>query len=132
MSPPLPSASSIPLKSSPLEKGALVWAALATLIPIVFGVLLVTRPASLLSSGTTVLDVMRGMGLRNFAFSLVLAVALLTQPRRVTAFLLAARGLTEWADALSGVFEAPILVPIIGGLGDLLFSFVLYRSQRER
>ena len=132
MSAPLPPTSSAPLKSSNLEKVALFWAALATLIPVVFGVLLVTKPASLLAPGTTVLDVMRGMGLRNFAFSLVLAVALLTQPRRVPAFLLAARGLTEWADALSGVFEAPTLVPVIGGLGDLLFAYVLYRSQRER
>ena len=132
MSSSLPPTASAAPKSSLLEKVALVWAALAALIPVIFGVLLLTRPASLLAPGSTVLDVMRGMGLRNFAFSLVLAVAVLTQPRRVPAFLLAARGLTEWADALSGVFEAPILVPVIGGLGDLLFSYVLYRSQRER
>jgi hypothetical protein len=131
MSQPFPQPSSS-MTSSTLDKLALVWAALATLIPVVFGVILVRNPGSLLAPGITVLDVMRGMGLRNFAFSLVLAVALLTQPRRVAAFLLAARGLTEWADALSGVFEAPVLVPVIGGLGDLLFAYVLYKSQRER
>jgi len=46
-------------------------------------------------------------------------VALITQPKRVVAFLLIGRGLTELADGLSGIFVASggaAIGPYIGGL----------------
>lgn len=118
-------------RTSILVKVAIVWAAIATLVPSVIGVLMVQDPASLTTPGTTVADTFAALAYRNFAFSAVLALALLTQPRRVIAFLLAARGLTEWGDAFSGVFVArdAWLMPTLGGLGDLLFAWVLYRSD---
>lgn len=107
----------------------MLWAALATLIPAVISVLLLTNSTPLIVSGTQVVDVVRTIGYRNIGFSLVLAVALFTQPKRVVAFLLMARGLTEWGDALGGIFTAPTAVPCIGGLGDLLVGFYFLRKS---
>jgi hypothetical protein len=122
-----------PTKTSILTKVAIVWAAIAALVPTVIGVIMLRTPQRVMTPGTTVAETFATMAYRNFGFSAVLALALFTQPRNVVAFLLLARGLTEWADGLSGVFIArdAWLMPAIGGLGDLVFAYVLYRSQRR-
>jgi hypothetical protein len=122
--------SSPPSSSSALTKVAFVWAALAALIPAAVSVVLLTNPGPLIKPGAQLVDLIRVVGYRNIGYSLVLAVALFTQPSRVIAFLLFARGLTELGDGLSGVFSAPGPVPYIGGLGDILIGYYFLRRAK--
>ena len=113
------------------HKFALVWTALVTVIPTIFGIIMLIDATPISTPGTTVVDVFHAMAFRNFAFSAVLAFALFTQPKRVVAVLLVARGLTEWADALSGIFAASpgaSVAPWLGGLGDLIIGIYFYRK----
>src|SRR5438045_9310800 len=110
-----------PVTKKPLlYKVGLAWAGLATIIPAVISVFLITNPGKVMTPGVQVEQVMRGMGYRNIAFSLVLAAAIFTQPGRVIGFVLAARGLTELADGLSGIFVqgGNGFVPFLGPAGD--------------
>ena len=133
MSEPAPSSPTSPGPSVALRRFALGWAALAAIVPTIFGTVMLLKPERLIAPGTTVAQTFATLAYRNFAFSAVLAFAVLTQPRQVVAFLLAARGLTELVDGLSGVFIArdAWLMPAIGGLCDLAFAWVLYRSDRR-
>ena len=120
------------MKNPWLHRFALVWTALVTIIPAIFGVIMLVRPGAATTPGATANDVFRAMAYRNFAFSTVLAAALFSQPKRVVAFLLFARGLTEWADGLSGVFAASsgaTIAPFVGGLGDILIGLYFLRAD---
>jgi hypothetical protein len=109
-----------------------VWTVLVTIIPTVIGIMLLTSPAPLLSPGIPVSAVLDTIAYRNIVLSGVLLAALLTQPKRTVAYILIIRGLTEWADALSGVFVSPSfwLVPFIGGLGSLIVAYYFLRSEK--
>src|SRR5258708_32453976 len=95
-------------RPSVLDRVAVVWTALVTIIPCIFGVLMLASPHAVTVASATAIDVFRAMAYRNFAFSAVLGFALVTQPKRAVAVLLAARGLTEIADGASGVFATSI------------------------
>ena len=127
-----PTPTPAPGTSPILLKVALVWAALAAIIPTIFGIVMLVAPDKLIAPGTTVVQTFATLAYRNFAFSAVLALAVATQPRRVVAFLLAARGLTEAVDGFSGVFIAhdAWVMPAIGGVTDCIFAWLLYRSDR--
>jgi hypothetical protein len=130
MSQPREASPAAPPKSTALYTFAVVWTILVTLIPAVFGVIMLISPGAVTTPGLQAADVLRAMSYRNFAASAVLALALLTQPKRVVAFLLVARGLTELADGLSGVFvtsAGAAVGPYIGGIGDLLIAYYFFK-----
>jgi hypothetical protein len=117
-----------------LYVAAIVWTGLVTLIPAVFGVIMVHDHTAVTTPGVTATDVFGAMAYRNFAFSLVLLGALALQLSRghatqALAFLLLARGLTEVADGVSGTFAAGP-GPFIGGTGDVLFAAYFFLRAR--
>ena len=119
-----------PPQSTAFYKFAVVWTALVTIIPAIFGFIMLGHHEAVTTPGVDVAAVFRAMAYRNFAFSAVLGLALMTQPKQVVAFLLAARGLTEWADGISGVFVASsgaAFAPFVGGFGDLLIAYYFFR-----
>jgi hypothetical protein len=101
------------------------WSWLAVVLPAFLAVALLLNPNAM---PATVNDLVVMVAFRNLAFSIVLLIALLTQPRQVVGFLLIARGATDIGDPLAnlvttGQFSATVLTPLIGAVFTFLCAY---------
>ena len=80
---------------------AKIWAGLAIALPTLIAGILIFSPMLFITPGTRIEELAMTIGFRNLAISIILAVALFTQPARVIGFLLLVRGLTEVGDTVA-------------------------------
>lgn len=102
------------------------WTWLAVILPIVLGIVLLANPSSMPATAD---DLIVMVAVRNFAFSIVLLGALLSQPKRVVGFMLIARGATDVGDPLAslistGHLTGASITPLVGAV--LTFACAYY------
>lgn len=102
------------------------WSWLAVILPALLATAMLSDPSAVPASAN---DLVVTMAFRNLTFSIVLLVALLTQPRQVVGFLLIARGATDVGDPLSslmttGQLTATVIAPLVGAV--LTFACAYY------
>jgi hypothetical protein len=101
------------------------WSWLAVILPAFLAVGLLLNPTAMPATAN---DLIVMVAFRNLAFSIVLLVALLTQPKQVVGFLLIARGATDVGDPLanlitSGQLSATVITPLIGAVFTFLCAY---------
>jgi hypothetical protein len=98
---------------------------LAVILPAFLAAGLLYNPGAI---AATVQNLTVMVAFRNIGFSIVLLIALLTQPKNVVSFLLIARGATDVGDPVAslittGQLSAMVVTPLVGAVLTFLCAY---------